>query len=146
MWRGRRCGRASSWSARRWSSCGSSAPRAAATRSWFRSSPRSGSELRRAATNTFSVSRDYDSRILSSRTQWMVIIRYDTISMQYLFHYVIISSLWQAFVSSSHLEYFNEGSFSNTYLWFSSRYSYYKLIKMARGGKKSPVKNRNKEV
>ena len=44
MWRGRRCGRASSWSARRWSSCGTSAPRAAATRSCFRGSPRSGSE------------------------------------------------------------------------------------------------------
>ena len=44
MWRGRRCGRASSWSARRWSSCGSSAPQAAATRSWFRGSPRSGRE------------------------------------------------------------------------------------------------------
>ena len=44
MWRGRRCGRASSWSARRWSSCGTSAPRAAATRSCFRGSQRSGSE------------------------------------------------------------------------------------------------------
>ena len=30
--------------ARRWSSCGSSAPRAAVTRSWFRGSPRSGRE------------------------------------------------------------------------------------------------------